>query len=193
MVDAAAGRACVGLIAATLMGWRRLVVVDRDADRLQSARRAVSNASEVEVELREGDVGDPSLWPLAPDGVIAMHACGAASDGVLEASVRARARWIWLVPCCYAHSVPDASRAVELADRLGIPRQPAVRRPFIKAVIDAARTLRLEAAGYEVTVGALVPSSLTPHNLVWQARRVESVRRMQEATRRLVELLGEEG
>ena len=80
--------------------------------------------------------------------------------------------------------------AQALADRLGVPSQPAVRRRFVQAVIDSERTLRLEAGGFEVTVGPLVPPTVTPHNLVWQARWVGSVRRQEEARERLGRLRG---
>jgi hypothetical protein len=66
-----------------------------------------------------------------------------------------------------------------------VPRQAEVRRPFVTTLIDAERTLRLEAAGYEVTVVPFVPRSVTPHNLLWRARRAGEPTRMREATERL--------
>ena len=71
------------------------------------------------------------------------------------------------------------------ADRLGISRQAEVRRRFVQSVVDSRRTLRLEAAGYEVTVTAFVPPTVTPHNLLWRARRVGEPRRMEQAAERL--------
>jgi hypothetical protein len=52
-------------------------------------------------------------------------------------------------------------------------------------MIDAERTLRLEAAGWETTVVALVPPSVTPHNLMWRARRLKEPGRMREAEAKL--------
>jgi hypothetical protein len=72
---------------------------------------------------------------------------------------------------------------------LGIPRHAEVRRRFLQSVVDAERTLRLEARGYETTVVGFVPATITPHNLLWRARRVGEPGRMAKASdhlRRLV-------
>ena len=47
-----------------------------------------------------------------------------------------------------------------------------MRRRFIQAMVDAERTRRLEAAGYETEVVEFVGATVTPHNLLWRARRV---------------------
>jgi hypothetical protein len=48
-------------------------------------------------------------------------------------------------------------------------------------VIDAERTWRLEAAGYETEVVEFVAPTVTPHNLLWRARLVGESRRMTTA------------
>ncbi len=188
VVDAAAGRAPVGLIAAALLGWRRLVVIEQDPDRAASARRAAARLPGCAVEVRVGPVEDPGVWPERPDAVVALHACGPASDAVLDATVSRRVQALFLVPCCTAHTVRASPLAHGLADAMGVPTQPAVRRRFVQSVVDSERTLRLEAAGYAVKVAPLVPPTVTPHNLIWQARHVGSRRRMQAAAARLERL-----
>jgi hypothetical protein len=191
LVDAAAGKACAGLLAAELCGWSRLVVIERDPSRIAACRAAAAHLRPgVRADLREGDVADPALWPAEPDAVVALHACGPASDATIDASARARARWIYLVPCCYGAGIPFAAAAEARAEALGVPRQAEVRRAFVTALIDAERTLRLEAAGYEVTVLPFVPRSVTPHNLLWRARRAGEPTRMGEARARLDRLYG---
>ena len=54
--------------------------------------------------------------------------------------------------------------------------------------IDAERTLRLEAAGYATEVVPFVPPTVTPHNLLWRARRVGEPRAMADAAERLERL-----
>jgi hypothetical protein len=188
LVDAAAGRAYLGLLAARLLGVRRVTILERDPRRVAVARALAARQEGAQIEVRQGDVADRSIWPEAPEVVAALHACGPASDAVLDAAVAARARWLLLVPCCYADAVPFAAPARALADDLGLPRQAGVRRRFVESLIDAERTLRLEAAGYQVTVSAFVSPRVTPHNLLWTARRVGPGRRADEAAERLARL-----
>jgi hypothetical protein len=48
-------------------------------------------------------------------------------------------------------------------------------------MVDAERTWRLEAAGYETEVVEFVAPTITPHNLLWRARLVREPRRMAAA------------
>lgn len=185
-VDAAAGKSYVGLLAAELLGVTDLRVIDRDPSRIAACRAAAALLGPtVRLDARAGDVGDAALWPDAPHVVAALHACGPASDAVLDAAVRARARWLFLVPCCYGAAVPFAAAAEAKADALGIPRHAEVRRRFTASLVDTERTLRLEAAGYETTVVAFVPPTVTAHNLLWRARWSGEAVRMREAAERL--------
>jgi methyltransferase family protein len=205
VVDAAAGKAYVGLLATLLLGVERLHVIERNPLQAEAARIALDRAASwspagpaatvpaagrarPDVRIVLGDVADPASWPARPDVVAALHACGPASDAILVAAAAAQARWILLVPCCYAASVPFTQSAIAIADRLCLPEQAEVRRRFVMSLIDAERTLRLEAAGYEVTIGAFVPPTVTPHNLLWRARRVGEPRRMADAAARLARL-----
>ena len=156
IVDAAAGKAYVGLLAAPLvlapLGRRaRVVLIERAPERVDAAGRAAAAVAAttpgVRFEAVCGDVADAALWPDTPDLVVALHACGEASDHVITRATAARARHILLAPCCIADAIPAAKRALGRADSLGLPRHAAVRRRFIQAMVDAERTLRLEAAG----------------------------------------------
>jgi hypothetical protein len=197
LVDAAAGKSYVGLLAAALLGAERVHVIERAPDRAAACAAALTRlgtlpgadpARRPQVDIVVGDVADPAHWPARPDVVAALHACGRASDLILDAAVAAQARWIFLVPCCYAASVPFSAVAEAAAVRMHLPKQAAVRRRFITALIDAERTLRLEAGGYEVTVGELVPPTVTPHNLLWRCRRIAEPRRMAAAAAQLERL-----
>lgn len=189
LVDAAAGKAYIGLLSAALLGFSRVHVIERDARRIDACAQAAARLGEkIDLHLATGDVADSSLWPSSPDIVVALHACGAASDAILDAAAQASAKWIFLVPCCYAASVPFSPVAEARADALGIPRQAEVRRRFVMSLVDAERTLRLEAKGYEVTLVPFVPQTVTPHNLLFRARRACEPGRMQEAKERLSRL-----
>jgi hypothetical protein len=62
-----------------------------------------------------------------------------------------------------------------------------VRNRFVQAFVDAERTWRLEAEGYETEVVEFVGATVTPHNLLWRARRVQEPSRMADARRTLDE------
>jgi hypothetical protein len=188
LVDAAAGRAPVGLMAATLLGWSRVVVIERESGRVASARRAAARLPGTQIEIREGDVGDAGVWPRATEVVVALHACGPAFDEVVDQAIARNVAWVLAVPCCYADTVGFARTARAWADHLGVAAQASVRRRFVESLIDTERTLRLEAGGYRVSVQAFVPPTVTPHNLVWKAHHAGSGRRAAEAQQRWARL-----
>ena len=197
LVDAAAGKAYVGLLAAECIlagrhGRSQVTLIERNAERAAACRQAVAKVSapQVDFTVMETEVADSAAWPSEPDVVVALHACGPAADAIAEGAVASRARHLLLVPCCTSDSVVAVDLANRQAEALGLPRHAEVRRRFIQAIVDAERTLRLEAAGYETTVVSFVPPTQTPHNLLWRARRVGEPVRMADAARRLQRLHG---
>jgi hypothetical protein len=194
LVDAAAGKSYVGLLAAKLLFEpagrnARIVCIERNASRLEAAQKAAGRlGSSLSIEYRAADVGDHSAWPENPSIVTALHACGPASDRILDEAVRCGARVLLLAPCCTSKDAAAAAAADEAARRYGIPPQAPVRRRFIQAFVDSERTWRLESAGYETEVVEFVGAIVTPHNLLWRARRVLEPRRMENAKKRLENL-----
>jgi hypothetical protein len=194
LLDAAAGKSYVGLLAAKLVLEPAgvdgsVITLEREEERVALSRMAVARlGSTIPIDCRVADVGDRRAWPEGPSIVTALHACGPAADAVIELSVAVRARTLLLVPCCTSRAVDAAARAVSGAEALGIPRHAPVRRRFIQAVVDAERTWRLEAAGYETEVVEFVPATVTPHNLLWRARLVGEPVRTAAASRALQRL-----
>jgi threonine dehydrogenase-like Zn-dependent dehydrogenase len=195
LVDAAAGHGYVAGAAAALLGARRLVVVERDPDRVaraEAALRRIANELEISIDVNSiaSPAGDVSLWPAAPDVVVALHACGRAADEILDGAAAVGARHLFVVPCCYARAVAFSPRAEALAAALGAAHHAEPRRRIVEGLVDAERALRLEAAGYEVVVEPFAPPSLTPHNLAIRGRRVGEPRRIAAARRALERLHG---
>lgn len=192
IVDAAAGKGYAGLVAATVASRAgrpaRVILLEKDPRRLAAAEEATRKALEKMVapgtffELRLGDAADPRLWPEAPSLVLGLHACGAATDAIIDAATAARAARLVVVPCC------TPAEEHPLAERLGIPRHAPVRRAFLESLRAAERTLRLESRGWETEVIALVAPTVTPYNLAWRARLVGEPGRMREAADRLSRL-----
>ena len=187
LVDAAAGKSYVGLLCAKLVlepSDRKAAVItlEQDPQRVEASRRAVEIlGSHIPICCLEARVEDAVHWPAEPSMVVALHACGGASDAIIDRSIVTRARTLLLAPCCTGKSVAAISRALTRAAEIGIPRHAAVRRRFAQAMVDAERTLRLEAAGYETEVVEFVAPTVTPHHLLWRARYVGEPRRMEAA------------
>lgn len=175
LLDAAAGKSYVGLLAAKLLfepsGRNASVVtLEREPERVAISRAALYRlGTSIPVECRAADVGDAAAWPHEPAIVVALHACGPAADDIIERAAATRARTVLLVPCCTSRAVAAARRAELLMRVLAVPRQAPVRRRFIQALVDADRTRRLEALGYRTEVVEFVGPTVTPHNLLWRA------------------------
>lgn len=179
LLDAACGKAYAGLLAAELIFARRrqaahVILCDREPMQLERCKDAASRlgAHGITLELRLSEVGNPDAWPEKPDLVVALHACGRATDDVIDCSIGHGAKNLLVVPCCYGHGLPGDRLWRHHGEKLGIPRHAAIRTRFAQAIIDAERTLRLEAAGYETEVVELVSQRVTPHNLLFRSRRV---------------------
>ena len=187
LVDAAAGKSYVGLLAAKLVldaSGRRgsVITIERDPRRVTASRHASERlGTTAPVECREAAVEEAGAWPPQPSMITALHACGTAADAIMDRAIACKARALLLVPCCTSDAIAASPQAHAHADALGIPRHAPVRRRFIQAVIDAERTWRLEAAGYETEVVEFIAPTITPHNLLWRARLVGEPRRMEIA------------
>lgn len=202
VVDAAAGKGYVGLFLAEQVLAPALraqpersacvTVIERDAGRLARAGAAVDalQAPGVEVALVEANVEDTARWPETPTLVVALHACGFATDGAIASAAAVGARHVVIVPCCTAVAVAQEKGAARAAARLGLPEHGLVRKAFAEAFVLAERTWALEALGYETEVSAFVPESVTPYNLLLHGRRVCEPVRTARAVAALANLRG---
>jgi len=182
VVDAAAGRghvaAAVGALLLPALGLRgRVLLCEAEPAR---ARRAAERFVEcglrgveaAALPVRELALGEP------PDLVVALHACGRASDEVVELAIRTQARRLALVPCCHR-------RATVLSQRAGIPVGGEAGDRLTAAVQDGLRVLRLEAARYRVDSAPLGGAAITGRDLVIRARPGGGRERAERARRAL--------
>ncbi len=199
LVDAAAGKSYVGLLSAKLVfepAGRKasILTIERDPNRVEASLRAVQRLeSHIPIECHAEDVAADEVWPPHASIVTALHACGPAADVVIDQAIAKRARLLLLVPCCTSDAITMTVRAEAMADASGIPRHAPVRRRFLQSIVDAERTLRLEAAGYETEVVEFVAPTVTPHNLLWRSRLVGEPRRMEAARQTWTKLTSEPG
>ncbi len=184
VLDLGAGRSLVGFAAVLLLAPDRAVSylgVERDAARAARAEALARARGLAGVTIVAGDAADAAL-PARPDVVLALHACGDATDDAIARAIALEARHALIVPCCRRR------RDRASFERLGIPAHAGLRAPLDELLTDTERVLELEAAGYEVTVLPLVPASTTPQNRLFRARRIAEPRRATGAARGLARL-----
>lgn len=189
VVDAAAGKGYVGIALAQREGLH-VTLLERDAGRV-AAMVAACHALAIPLEridARAADVGDQSAWPAAPDLVVSLHACGNATDLVIEHVVAARARAVLIAPCCVAGDLPAARRAQSRAEAAGLNRHAEIRRRIVEAHVLAERVLRLESSGYKVELVPFAAPTVTPYNVAIRAlvsREPERIARTRSTLARL--------
>jgi hypothetical protein len=202
VVDLCAGKGALSVLSSLLVLRDRkhaVHVIERDgkyAERSLDAARTLG--VQHEISFHTAEVTHRGSWPRErADLVLALHACGGATDDVIDTAIAADARAILLVPCCYGagprhegaglevHAQPVADAWVA---RLPLPAHALVSKRMAQSFIDAERTLRLEAAGYETEVVEAFAATLSPHNLLWRARRVKEPVRMKRAATTLASL-----
>lgn len=193
-VDAAAGKAYLGLLASHLLLGplgipHTVLAVERDLRRAEMASEAGRVLGLGQVFTAKAGLVHAHTFPDEPTIVAALHACGDASDAVIEAAIARRATHLLLVPCCVAKTTCHAAEnAARLEDELGIPTHGGVRRRMREVLVLAERVNRLEAAGYATEVVDFVPESVTPYNVLLRARRSEEPVRAARAAEALKKL-----
>jgi hypothetical protein len=154
VVDVAAGHALLAHLMLLLDDSSpRAIAVDRT---WPASRRGLHDALTEgwprlrgRVEFLTADLHDTPVEP--GDVVVASHACGALTDAILDRVAAVRAR-VAVLPCCH-DLASDGARA------LGGWMDGAL-------AIDAARALRLEAAGYRVWTQTIAPGITSKSRLL---------------------------
>ncbi len=172
IVDLACGQGYAGIAIARLLGARaRLVGIEREPVRVERCR-AIAARLGLDARFEAGDVAQVEL-PERPDVVLALHACGGATDAAIARAVELRATFVLIAPCCHPRR--------RAAPPPGFPPHGVLRRRWDVLATDARRVLVLEAAGYDVTVAELVAPTVSPDNLLVDARWVGPSRRSERA------------
>lgn len=161
VADLCCGHGLVGLLFAAERTVDRVTLIDRarpDAfDAVFDGVCAVFPQVREKVRFVEAAVEDAADHLAPGSAVLAVHACGVATDRCLDAALAVQARAIAAMGCCYNQTASDA---------------PPVLRKVLgrETMTDVHRTYRLDAAGYDVDWAA-IPSAITPMNRIVVARR----------------------
>jgi hypothetical protein len=164
LVDVACGKGYLGLATAFFGRARGAVVrfhgIESDPRRAAQAREILDRLG-LPGEVQRSSIRE-ALLPPRPRLVVALHACGPATDEAIEAVLRVRARTLLCLPCCHRREETVLDGLLRHRGLLGASASRVLQ--------DARRALRLEAGGYLVESLEAFPSSTSPHNLLLRAR-----------------------
>ncbi|MFL6024490.1 MAG: methyltransferase [Marmoricola sp.] len=176
VVDLGCGNAYLTFAAhAWLAGVRglpvRVVGVDvkqqsRDHNTQVAAELGVSD----EVSFEVGGIAEVSL-PVAPDVVLALHACDTATDDALARGVDWDAALILAAPCCHHDISRQLRENPPPAPYAALTRDGILRERTADTLTDALRAALLRSRGYRVEVVEFVDSAHTPRNTLLRAAR----------------------
>jgi hypothetical protein len=149
----------------------RVVGVDvkqqsRDHNTAVAAELGVSD----EVTFAVGGIADVEL-AVAPDVVLALHACDTATDDALARGVGWDAALILAAPCCHKDISRQLRDAPPPAPYSALTRDGILRERTADTLTDALRAALLRSRGYRVEVVEFVDSAHTPRNTLLRAAR----------------------
>lgn len=184
-VDFCAGCGHVGLVIAALFPAWRVTILDSKPNALAIARARANDAGLSNVRIFEGDL---HAFDEPFDIGTALHACGAASDGVLTLCVRRGAAAV-VAPCCVGAVVSakadtgitgfgearsrrfrgavghdDFARLARAADFGEAAKGGDLWRVGAKALVEADRCEALKDKGFQAVLVKMRPLECTPKN-----------------------------
>jgi len=124
----------------------------------------------IDAEFVVGTIADAQL-ELAPEVVLALHACDTATDEALARAVEWEAPLILAAPCCHHDVAAQLRRNPTPAPYQMLTRHGILRERFADTLTDALRASLLRLRGYRVDVMQFVGSEHTPRNTMLRATR----------------------
>ncbi|MFC4065701.1 class I SAM-dependent methyltransferase [Actinoplanes subglobosus] len=175
VVDLGCGNAYLTFAAYRYLAGRGVAVqvvgVDvREDQRVRNTAVAAELGCSDDVTFVAGTIEDAEL-PVAPDLVLALHACDTATDQALARAVGWAAKWVLAAPCCH-HDIAAQLKKGSAPEPYGeMIRHAILRERFADVLTDSLRAALLRLHGYRVDVVEFIDSAHTPRNLMLRARR----------------------
>ncbi|KAG6455082.1 glutathione S-transferase C-terminal domain-containing protein homolog [Manduca sexta] len=178
IVDFCSGSGHLGILIAHLLPKCTMILLENKEQSLLRAKNRVKDMGMKNVYFFQCNL---DFFNGKFDIGIALHACGIASDLVLDKCLKANAKFV-ICPCCYGslHATdrlvyPRSSKFNSItiekylcighaADQTHDDHPLTVRGDKCMAVIDSDRGRLAEEFGYKVTLTRLKPLSCTPKN-----------------------------
>jgi SAM-dependent methyltransferase len=152
----------------------------REDQRVRNTAVAAELGCADDVTFMAGTIEDARV-DVAPDLVLALHACDTATDQALARAVGWGARWVLAAPCCHHDVAAQLKGRRAPSPYAEITRQAILRERFADVLTDTLRASLLRLNGYKVDVVEFVDSAHTPRNLLLRARRTGVVDESQRA------------
>ena len=172
IVDLGCGNAYLTFAAHRFLGEVRglpvkLVGVDvKQQSRDHNAELAAGLGSDAEFVV--GSIAEAQL-DVAPEVVLALHACDTATDEALARAVEWRAPLVLAAPCCHHDIAAQLRQQATPAPYRMLTRHGILRERFADTLTDALRASLLRLEGYRVDVMQFVGSEHTPRNTMLRA------------------------
>lgn len=167
LVDHGAGKSYLGFILYDLLlkelSAGQVIGIETREDLVQKsvALAQALNFSRMQFQHMSVEASNLSdTMPTTVDIVTALHACNTATDDAIDFGLARKAQFMVLVPCCQAE-VAEVLRQHKNESFGKTPlselwRHPIHTREIGSHLTNVLRCLKLEAAGYQVTVTELV-------------------------------------
>ncbi len=124
----------------------------------------------IDADFVVGSIADARL-ALAPDVVLALHACDTATDDALARALGWEASLVLAAPCCHHDIAAQLRTTVAPEPYAMLTRYGILRERFADTLTDALRASLLRREGYRVDVVEFVESAHTPRNTLLRAVR----------------------
>jgi SAM-dependent methyltransferase len=153
----------------------QVVGVDvREDQRVRNTAVAAELGCADDVTFVAGTIEDAQV-DVAPDLVLALHACDTATDQALARAIGWNATWVLAAPCCHHDIAAQLKGNAAPSGFAEVARQAILRERFADVLTDSLRASLLRLNGYKVDVVEFVDSAHTPRNLLLRARRTGRV------------------
>ena len=178
IVDFCSGGGHLGILLAYLLPHCHVIMVDNKEESVRNARERVAKLRLSNVTLIQSNL---DYFRGSFDLGVALHACGVATDLVLQACLIQRAAFV-LCPCCYGNLAhPDlpitypqsrsfSKRGILPSDFAALARMADHLSPtgcLAMASVDLDRVCRAAQDGYRVILKKLKPDLCSPkHDLL---------------------------
>lgn len=180
VVDLGCGNAYLTLAAYQVLTEQRGLAVEMVGVDVKHQARQRNEAIAAELgwsrslRFEQGEInGSLEVPRLAPDVVLALHACDTATDDALARAVEWGATLVLAAPCCHHDLQTRLAAAAVPAAFTMVVRHGILRERLADTLTDAVRASLLRTRGYQVDVREFVGSEHTPRNTLLRAIRTE--------------------
>lgn len=176
IVDLGCGNAYLTFAAQAYLGAKLPVHLTGVDVKQQSSdhNSSVAAGLGLEMDFVVGTIADAQL-AVAPDVVLALHACDTATDEALSRAAEWQAALVLAAPCCHHDIAAQLRKTPTPAPYAMLTRHGILRERFADTLTDAVRASILRLLGYRVDVVEFVESEHTPRNTMLRAVRAGGV------------------